>query len=62
MNSWSSRGKSLKMQIAFLIIPRDDLGAWAFLGVLADPGCDLVVCCAGGDARPELVVINLSEL
>lgn len=50
------------MQIAFLIIPRDDLGAWAFLGVLADPGCDLVVCCAGGDARPELVVINLSEL
>src|SRR4029453_9369762 len=41
--------------------PRDNLGPWAFLSVFADPSLDLVVCCAGGDARPELVVINLRK-
>jgi hypothetical protein len=48
-----------QMQIALLIVYAIISGPWAFLGVFADPILDLVVCCAGGDARPELVVINL---
>src|SRR5438132_8616628 len=38
-----------QMQIAFLIVPGNDLSAWAFPGVFADPRCDLIVGCASSD-------------
>ena len=56
------QGQIAEVQIAFFIIPGNDLCAWAFLRVFADPCGDLTVDRAGGDKRSELVVINLSEL
>jgi hypothetical protein len=37
------------MQVAFPVVPRNNLGARTLLGVFADPCSGLVVCCAGRD-------------
>src|SRR3989449_10421750 len=55
-------GQIAQAQVTFFIVPDDDVGAGALLGVLADPRGDLVVGRAGGDKRPVRVVVNLSEL
>src|SRR6266513_6295735 len=50
-----------QVQIAFFVIPGDDLGAWTFFGAFANPCRNLIVGCAGGDERPEVVVVDLRE-
>jgi hypothetical protein len=50
-----------QMQVAFFIVPRNDLGARTLFGVFADLGLDLVVGGAAGDERSEFVVIDLSK-
>src|SRR5437899_6065090 len=56
------RGQVTQAQVAFPVVPDDDVGSGALLGVLADPRGNLVVGRAGGDKRPVCIVVNLSEL
>src|SRR5947209_10037235 len=56
------RGQVTQAQVAFPVVPDDDVGSGALLGVLADPRDNLVVGRAGGDKQPERIVVNLSEL
>src|SRR3989441_5421303 len=56
------RGLVTQAQVAFPVVPDDDVGSGTFLGVLADPRDNLVVGRAGGDKQPERIVVNLSEL
>jgi len=48
-------------QVAFLIVPGNDLGARPFLRIFLNPVSDLVVCCAAGDQRAKIAVINLRK-
>src|SRR5438132_441361 len=56
------RGQVTQAQVAFPVVPDDDVGSGTFLGMLADPRDNLVVGRAGGDKQPERIVVNLSEL
>src|SRR5712692_1009141 len=55
-------GQVAQAQVAFPVVPDDDVGSGTFLGMLADPRGDLFVGRASGDKRPVRVVVNLSEL
>jgi hypothetical protein len=45
-------GQIAQAQVAFLIVPDDNVGSGALLGMLSNPRGDLVVGRAGGDKRP----------
>jgi hypothetical protein len=49
-------------QVAFFVVPGNDLRTRTFSGVLANPRGDLIVGCARGDERLECVVVNFGEL
>src|SRR5574341_813976 len=55
------RRQIAQAQVAFLIVPDDDVGARAFLGVLADPRGDLIVSRTRGHKQPERTVVDLGE-
>src|SRR5947208_11021598 len=50
-----------QVQIAFLIVPSDDLTARTLLCMFAYPSSNLIVRRTGGDERPEIVIIDLGE-
>src|SRR2546428_710292 len=55
-------GQVAQAQVAFPVVPDDDVCTGTFLGVLADPRGTLVIGRTGGDKRPVRAVVNLSEL
>jgi len=50
------------MQVAFFVVPRNDFGTRTLFNVIADPLGNLIIGGTGGNERPKVVIINLSNL
>src|SRR5512147_1006267 len=55
------RRQIAQAKVAFLIVPDDDVGARAFLGMLNNPRGDLIVSRTRGHKPPERTVVDLGE-
>ena len=49
-------------QVAFLVVPGNDLGARTFLRIFLNPRSDLIVGCTAGNQRTKVAVINLGKI
>ena len=49
-------------QVAFLVVPGNDLGTRTLLRIFLNPLRDLVVSCTAGDQRTKIAVINLGKI
>jgi len=56
------RRQITETQVAFLVIPGNDLSARPFLGIFLNPFGDLVVGRTGGDDRTKIAVINFGKI
>src|SRR5882724_13072900 len=56
------QGQIAQVQVAFFIVPSDDLTARALLCMFANPRSNFIIGRAGGNERSEVVVIDLSKL
>src|SRR5213593_3517098 len=50
-----------QVQVAFLVVPGNNLGTGTVFSVFTDPRSNLVVGRSGGDKGPEIVIINLCK-
>src|SRR5690242_8159796 len=50
------------MQVAFLVVPDNNLSTRTFLRSFFNPCCDLIIRCAGGNQRPKVSVIDLRKV
>src|SRR5207244_5851925 len=53
--------KIAQMEVTFFVIPRNDLGTWTLLGVLADPAGNLIISSASSNQRPKVIIINFGK-
>src|SRR5438552_4531404 len=56
------QGQIAQVQVAFFIVPSDNLRARTLLCMFTNPRNNLIIGRAGGDERSEVVVIDLSKL